>query len=165
MDEAASAKDLLDDAADTVSDAIPDAAGDAAARVSDAIPDAAGDAAARVSDAIPDAARGAAARVSDAASGAWGVASRQPRRAGLVVLLLVLGALIGWRLGTLLRSRLIAEDLAREQRWVGKLLHRAARASHHTATVEERHALYSPSCRRRSRGDVTPRTRARRTDE
>ena len=41
MDETASAKDLLGDAADTVSDAIPDAAGDAAARVSDAIPDAA----------------------------------------------------------------------------------------------------------------------------
>ena len=38
MDETASAKDLLDDGADTVSDAIPDAAGDAAARVRDAIP-------------------------------------------------------------------------------------------------------------------------------
>ncbi len=82
MEETTGAKDLLDDAADTVSDAIPDAAGDAAAHVSDA---------------IPDAARDAGAHVSDAASGAWGIASRQPRRTGILVLLVVLGALVGWR--------------------------------------------------------------------
>jgi hypothetical protein len=67
MGRAASAKDLLDDAVDAVLDAIPDAAEEAAAQAG------------------------------DAASGAWGIASRRPRRVGLLVLLAVVGALIGWR--------------------------------------------------------------------
>jgi hypothetical protein len=67
MGKTAIAKDLLDDAADAVLDAIPDAAEEAAAHVS------------------------------DAASGAWGIASRRPRRAGLLVLLAFVGLLIGWR--------------------------------------------------------------------
>jgi hypothetical protein len=68
MGKTASAKDLLDDAVDAVFDAIPDAAEDAAAQVG------------------------------DAASAAWGTASRRPRRAGLLVLLVFVGVLIGWRL-------------------------------------------------------------------
>lgn len=66
MGKTASVKDLLDDAADTVLGAIPDSPGRAVGHVS------------------------------DAASGAWGVASRRPRRAELLVLLVVVGAIIGW---------------------------------------------------------------------
>ena len=68
MGKTASVKDLLDDAADTVLGAIPDSPGDAAGHVS------------------------------DVASGARGIASRRPRRTGLLVLLVVIGALVGWRL-------------------------------------------------------------------
>jgi hypothetical protein len=67
MGRTASAKDLLDDAADAVLDAIPEAAEEAAAQLS------------------------------DAASGAWGIASRRPRRAGLLALLVLVGLLIGLR--------------------------------------------------------------------
>jgi hypothetical protein len=67
MGRTASAKDHLDDAVDAVLDAVPDAAGDAAGQVS------------------------------DAASGAWGIASRRPGRAGLVLLLVLVGVVIGWR--------------------------------------------------------------------
>jgi hypothetical protein len=66
MNKTDSAKDLLDDAVDAVLDAIPDAAEEAAAQVG------------------------------DAASGAWGIASRRPRRVGLLLFLVVVGALIGW---------------------------------------------------------------------
>jgi hypothetical protein len=67
MGKTASAKDLLNDTADTVLGAIPDVVGEAATQVS------------------------------DTASGAWGIASRRPRRAGLLALFVVVGLLVGWR--------------------------------------------------------------------